>query len=228
MDITRYSSDQVVLDETQVHEIGDQIYLFPFLAPDYCRDLVRVAEEVGAWETEEQVDLYGPKIHGGSYDGIPRKAREQVSKLNDKSFGTLETLTEEDEVAKNGMSLMKIPGVYEAYGELCRRHIIPFAQRLWASYRVKRQRAPYIIKYDADNEHLPKNMELHWDQCVLSLVTYLNSDFRGGGTYFPKWKSVSGHKGPGWAAMYPGGISHQHLALPISRGRRYLLLSDFF
>ena len=107
MDVTRYCPDQVIFEKTLMTELADQVYLFPFLSLDYSSALIRAAEEAGVWETEEQVDLYGPKIHGGSYDGIPRKAQEYVSKLNEKLSGTLETLTEQDKSAKNGISLMK-------------------------------------------------------------------------------------------------------------------------
>ena len=71
-------------------------------------------------------------------------------------------------------------------------------------------RTPYVLKYDAQDPRYPKDMEVHWEQCALAMNVYLNDDFEGGGTYFPRWKYSTGRAAPGRAILYPGGISHQH------------------
>jgi procollagen-lysine,2-oxoglutarate 5-dioxygenase 1 len=60
------------------------------------------------------------------------------------------------------------------------------------------------------------------------LAVYLNNDFEGGGTIFPRWNVGTARETPGTALIFPGGLSHVHQGLPISSGVRYLLCGAFF
>lgn len=74
-----------------------------------------------------------------------------------------------------------------------------------------------------------------------SMIIYLNHDFEGGGTYFPKWNFTVAKPPIGSAVVrfrsvfclfipqvYPGGVSHEHEGLHITKGRRYLMLGCFY
>jgi hypothetical protein len=85
--------------------------------------------------------------------------------------------------------------------------------------------APYVLRYSPD---AIASMDLHHDLETVTLVVYLNEDFEGGGTRFPRWRYCTGKRPPGSAIVYPGGLSHEHEGLPITSGVRYLLCGSFY
>ena len=87
---------------------------------------------------------------------------------------------------------------------------------------------PAVRKYEPD---VVSQMDLHYDAETVGMVGYLNSDFEGGGTYFPRWNLTVGDSTSvrvGSVIVYPGGISHEHSALRIGAGRRYALANSFY
>ncbi len=80
----------------------------------------------------------------------------------------------------------------------------------------------FIAKYDTKNQG---SLDLHHDNSLITLNVRLNSDFKGGGTYLPKYKTtVQPHK-IGYAMSHPGGITHLHGGRPVEEGTRYILVS---
>lgn len=73
-------------------------------------------------------------------------------------------------------------------------------------------------------------MGLHWDNETLALVVALSdpNDYEGGGTYFPRWNYSTGKPPAGTAIIYPGGLSHEHMGLETTGGKRYLFLCAFY
>lgn len=73
-------------------------------------------------------------------------------------------------------------------------------------------------------------MGLHWDNETLAMVVALSdpADYEGGGTYFPRWDYSTGRPEPGTAVIYPGGLSHEHMGLETTKGKRYLFLCAFY
>lgn len=73
-------------------------------------------------------------------------------------------------------------------------------------------------------------MGLHWDNETLAMVVALSDpkDYEGGGTYFPRWDYSTGQPEPGTAVIYPGGLSHEHMGLETTKGKRYLFLCAFY
>lgn len=58
----------------------------------------------------------------------------------------------------------------------------------------------------------------------VSLICYLNGDFSGGETVFPRQKLSVAPKA-GRALLFPSGITHPHRADAVSAGTRYVLVS---
>ena len=116
-------------------------------------------------------------------------------------------------------------GLERVYEEVVRRHVVPLVNHVWPVFKVQKIDPPYVLKYDAD---AIRTMDLHYDLETVTLVVYLNDEFEGGGTYFPRWRYSTGKRAPGSAIMYPGGLSHVHEGLPITSGRRYLLCGAFY
>lgn len=121
--------------------------------------------------------------------------------------------------------LARMNGLDRVYDEIAKRHLIPLIQSLWRTFKVQKVERPYILKYSADQI---RSMDLHYDLETCTLVTYLNDEFEGGGTHFPRWKYNTGKQAPGTAILYPGGISHEHEGLAITSGKRYLMCGSFY
>ena len=123
--------------------------------------------------------------------------------------------------------LDKMPGLSAVYEQIIVRHLKPLMQQMWVTFKLQKISPPYVLKYSAEPGAI-RAMELHHDLETVTLVTYLNEEFTGGGTYFPRWNYFTGKPAPGSAILYPGGLSHEHEGVAITEGRRYLLCGSFY
>ena len=80
----------------------------------------------------------------------------------------------------------------------------------------------FIAKYDTVNQG---SLDLHHDDSVITLNVRLNDEFKGGGTYLPKYKTTVQPRKIGNAMSHPGTITHLHGGRPVERGTRYILVS---
>ncbi len=78
----------------------------------------------------------------------------------------------------------------------------------------------FVVKYDADKECF---LSMHTDNDFLSFQILLNNDFEGGGTYFADGITMKPEKGD--LIIHSG--QQVHGALPITKGKRYLLIGFF-
>lgn len=111
---------------------------------------------------------------------------------------------------------------------MIRNHVQPLMESFWITFKLQKWDCPAVRKYEV---HVVNQMDLHYDLETVAMVGYLNKEFEGGGTNFPRWNmTVGGHTDviPGSVVLYPGGISHEHKALPITAGKRYMLANSFY
>ncbi len=80
----------------------------------------------------------------------------------------------------------------------------------------------FIAKYDTENQG---SLDLHHDSSVITLNVRLNNEFKGGGTYLPKYKTTVQPRKKGYAMAHPGNITHLHGGRPVETGVRYILVS---
>ena len=80
----------------------------------------------------------------------------------------------------------------------------------------------FLAKYTPETQ---KHLSLHNDSSDFTIVTHLNTDFEGGGTYFPKFKQLILPNQPGEATLHLGRFGYYHGARPIISGKRYILVS---
>ena len=183
-----------------VQEIAEQLYHFQLFTPAFCQCLIDEAQHHGAWETNLEKTVE-------SHPMFPDDA-------------SIVDICEPDTT----ISFEALPGLEEVYGQIMRQHIQPLVEALWTTFKLQRWDIPEVRKYLPD---LINQMDLHYDLETVALVTYLSGPtFIGGGTYFPRWNvTVGNHDNvrPGSAIVYPGGVSHEHSALPITAGVRYML-----
>ena len=80
----------------------------------------------------------------------------------------------------------------------------------------------FIAKYNVQNQG---SLDLHHDSSSITLNVRLNDDFKGGGTYLPKYKLTTQPKKIGNAMAHPGKITHLHGGRPVEEGTRYILVT---
>ena len=60
---------------------------------------------------------------------------------------------------------------------------------------------------------------------LITLNVRLNNDFKGGGTYLPRYQKTLQPKKSGNAMAHPGSITHKHGGRPVEEGTRYILVT---
>jgi len=185
-----------------VNEVAEQLYHFELYTEDYCKLLIEECEHANKWVTNlEHTEEPHPFIEGAVDICEP------------------DTTVELEDIDN---------ALVDVYGSVIKNHVQPLVEKLWITYTIQKWDPPAVRRYTPD---LVKGMRLHHDMEVVSMVGYINKDFVGGGTFFPRWNlTVGNHENVvvGSAVIYPGGVSHEHSAHNISGGRRYCLSNSFY
>lgn len=181
-----------------VREDAEQIYRFALFTPEFCKLLIAEAEHAAAWVTEEETF-------------------ESVNILGIQEIDDPETT----------VHFHEMPGLEEVFYQIVDRHLQPLMETLWTTFTLQKKDRPYILKYEPT---VVNKMNLHYDNETIALVITLSQpeDYEGGGTYFPRWKYSTGKPQAGEAIIYPGGVSHEHMGLETTAGKRYLCLCAFY
>jgi len=208
-------------------EEAEQVYSFRLFTPQYCKLLLEEAEHRNKWITgldegyesisadAETKARAANNLMVSQKDGKEPDTKQYFGSISYDGFGHDWT----DARHSNGGTLSKI------YVQQMATYVLPMIHQLWGSFSLGTMDPPYILKYEPNNI---KQMSLHYDFETVALLVYLNTEFTGGGTYFPRWKFKTGRPKPGLALFYPGGLSHEHLGIPLTSGRRYLMCGSFF
>lgn len=80
----------------------------------------------------------------------------------------------------------------------------------------------FIAKYDTNNQG---SLDIHHDSSAITLNVRLNDEFKGGGTFIPRYKLTIQPQRKGYAMAHPGQITHKHGGRPVIEGTRYILIS---
>jgi predicted 2-oxoglutarate/Fe(II)-dependent dioxygenase YbiX len=84
-----------------------------------------------------------------------------------------------------------------------------------------------LVRYEA-GDFYEVHVDYHPDCAAvkrqISLVCYLNEDFEGGRTVFPR-QGLTVAPRAGRALLFPSGLTHPHGAEPVTRGTRLVLVS---
>lgn len=123
-------------------------------------------------------------------------------------------------------NLLEILGMDKIYNKLINQFVRPLA--IWAyglegkSWETLEDES-FIIRYKPDEQ---SHLSLHHDFSNITTLVNLNSgEFKGGGTYFPKYKTNVNPIEPGIMTLHPGNITHKHGARPVTEGTRYVIVS---
>ena len=116
-------------------------------------------------------------------------------------------------------------GLDHIYSRVLREVVYPICIHLWQLEGVgwdTMYSENFMARYTTDRQ---SHLSLHHDFSHVTMVVKLNDEFDGGGTWFPKYKTLSNPVKVGTATLHPGMITHLHGARPITAGKRYINVS---
>ena len=123
-------------------------------------------------------------------------------------------------------NLLEVLGMDKIYNKLINQFVRPLA--VWAygldgkSWDTLTDES-FIIRYKPDEQ---SHLGLHHDFSDITTLVNLNpGEFKGGGTYFPKYKVNVNPTELGIMTLHPGNITHKHGARPVTEGTRYVVVS---
>ena len=123
-------------------------------------------------------------------------------------------------------NLLKVLGMDKIYNKVINTYVRPLV--IWAyglegkSWEHLKDES-FIIKYPHDQQ---SHLSLHHDFSNVTTLVNLNpGEFKGGGTYFPKYKLNINPDEIGTMTLHPGNITHKHGARPVTEGTRYVVVS---
>ena len=113
----------------------------------------------------------------------------------------------------------------EIYHRVLKEVVYPLCVHLWHLEGPKwlnMYSENFMIRYTTQKQ---SHLALHHDHSDISMVVKLNDEFEGGGTWFPKYGTLSNPSKIGTASLHPGRVTHRHGARPITAGKRYITVS---
>ena len=95
---------------------------------------------------------------------------------------------------------------------------------VWNTFRYDTRdiNITFVVKYSMDGQPC---LRPHHDSSTYSIVICLNKDFEGGGTHFVRQNFTHNPKKIGSMTLHSGKLTHYHEGLPITSGKRYILVS---
>ena len=123
-------------------------------------------------------------------------------------------------------NLLEVLGLDKIYNRVINEFVRPLAidrfqleGKSWDNLRDE----SFIIKYPHDQQ---AHLSLHHDHSNITTLVNLNpGEFKGGGTWFPKYKYLANPQEIGMCTLHPGNITHKHGARPVTEGTRYVVVS---
>lgn len=100
----------------------------------------------------------------------------------------------------------------------------PIARKQWRlegkRWLETMQEESFLARYRAEDQQL---LSIHHDFSDYTFTVGLNTDFEGGGTWFPR-QQILGNPKNGFCTLFPC-ITHPHGGRPTTKGTRYIIVS---
>jgi hypothetical protein len=111
--------------------------------------------------------------------------------------------------------------LFEKLEQHFKEQINPVIEKHWWPLQMYGLRDAFIIKYSPETQ---KSLRCHHDASLVSTITYLNSDYTGGDTYFPRQKFSTAGTDIGKMILWPGQVTHGHEGREVTSGTKYALV----
>lgn len=99
--------------------------------------------------------------------------------------------------------------------------INPVIEKYWWPLQMYGLRDAFIIKYTPQTQ---KSLSCHHDASLVSTICYLNEDYTGGDTYFPRQQYSTENVPAGKMVLWPGQVTHGHEGREVTSGSKYALV----
>ena len=123
-------------------------------------------------------------------------------------------------------NLLSALGMQEIYTKVINEYVRPMAihfYQLDGHAWDKLDDESFIIRYKPEEQ---AHLGIHHDHGSVTTLVNLNpGEFKGGGTYFPKFKHLVNPQEMGVMSLHPSNITHKHGARPVTEGTRYVIVS---
>lgn len=115
-------------------------------------------------------------------------------------------------------------GLADMYHAVIGKFCHPIARHIWRLEGKRWQETMYeesfLARYRAQDQQL---LSIHQDYADYTFTVGLNTDFEGGGTWFPRQQVLANPK-DGFCTLFPG-VTHPHGGRPTVKGTRYIIVS---
>ncbi len=182
----------------KIKQEAQDIFSFQMFSPSQCRDIL---------------------------DGIGRRRRRWEDAALAWPYATVQAVNHDDAWVSK-LRLRSLPGLLKRYLSAVEAAAKPAAMLCW-EYRIFRYatRQAMMLRYEAGG-----HIMMHIDRAgptvsgrIISLVCYLNADYDGGRTYFPR-QNVRVEPEPGKAVVFPSGITHPHSGEKVASGAKFVIV----
>jgi len=177
-------------------EIGSDIWSIPFFSSAFCDYLIKISEAKGDWSA-------------GVYS--------ETNKLDKRTNGV-------EEIPTQDIHLKQLD-LHDFWTHVTNNYMKKILSHLY-KYLTKEYNIAFIVKYDASPGG-QRSLKPHHDSSVYTINIALNNstEYKGGGVRFISKNLSYVNKTAGHMLLHPGRITHYHEALPITEGKRYVLVS---
>jgi len=101
--------------------------------------------------------------------------------------------------------------------------LAPLIERQYRGISFKAEiNIAFVVKYSMDGQ---RDLRPHNDASQVTTTVLLNDAFTGGGVQFTRYNCTHVSREPGFLLMHPGRVTHNHLAYPITSGKRFVIVS---
>ena len=192
---------------------------------DYYNDIISWEKKyINGLILNQQYDLIidEPAFHVYNFPFFTKEFCSELIKLGE----TKKWKTDRHKFYPTTDNLLAELGMQDIYNDIINRHVQPLARHVfqlegksWDSLRDE----SFIIRYKSDEQ---SHLSLHHDHSNITTLVNLNpGEFKGGGTYFAKTKTLVNPQEVGVMTLHPGNITHKHGARPVTEGTRYVVVS---
>ena len=113
--------------------------------------------------------------------------------------------------------------IKDMYNWVLQEYCHPIARHIWGLEGTSWTRATsedFVARYkDTDQAAL----DIHHDHADYTFTVGLNTDYEGGGTWFPRQQILANPKS-GYCTLFPS-VTHRHGGRPTTKGTRYIIVS---
>ena len=163
-----------------------------------------------------------PIPHVYNFPFFTKKFCKEIIELSE----TVEWTNDRHEFYPTTDNLLSALGMKEIYTRVINEYLRPIAIHFYQlegyAWDVLNDES-FIIRYKPEEQ---AHLGIHHDYGSVTTLVNLNpGEFKGGGTYFPKFKHLVNPQEIGVMSLHPSNITHKHGARPVTEGTRYVIVS---